>query len=160
MGKSITDIPGIGPKTAEILFANSFKTLAGIASSPAARLAEVPGFGMSRATVIIEAANKLLKTTAANATKMAATRSWADTARAKPICGRKSQRDRAAAEAQEGKSTQRSAKKKSVTNANEKHLSPIPFKSSGETVAVLSAFLIKRTDLATHKYRYSRHLTI
>ena len=59
MGKTITDIPGIGPSTAEVLAKNGFKTLQQIAGSTVEKLAAVPGFGMIRAARVIKLANAL-----------------------------------------------------------------------------------------------------
>ena len=57
----LTDIDGVGPKTAESLKSGGFKTVASIAKTDAAKLAKkVDGIGETAANNYIEAAKKLL----------------------------------------------------------------------------------------------------
>jgi NAD-dependent DNA ligase len=60
MGKTISDIPGIGPSTAEVMAKNGYKTVQQIAETTAEKLGGVPGFGMIRATRVIKLANEVL----------------------------------------------------------------------------------------------------
>lgn len=58
---ALTDIDGVGPKTAESLKAGGFKTVASLAKTDAAKLAKkVDGVGETAASNYIEAAKKLL----------------------------------------------------------------------------------------------------
>ena len=66
MATPLTEIPGIGPSTAEILQAQGFDSAETLAASTVEKVSEVPGFGTLRATAVIRAANELLN---ANATK-------------------------------------------------------------------------------------------
>lgn len=56
MKTPITDIPGIGPATAEALVAGGFASAESIATSEIADLSSVPGFGPVRAARLIAAA--------------------------------------------------------------------------------------------------------
>jgi len=60
MNVTITEISGIGTKTAEILTKHGFKTVTAIAGSTAEKLSSIPGFGAARARTIIKAATALL----------------------------------------------------------------------------------------------------
>jgi hypothetical protein len=60
MNVTITEISGIGTKTAEILTKHGFKTVGAIAGSTVEKLSSVPGFGATRARTTIKAATALL----------------------------------------------------------------------------------------------------
>lgn len=66
MAVTITQISGIGLKTAEILTQHGFNDVAKIAASTVDKLSTVPGFGPARARSIIDAAGILLTGTAAS----------------------------------------------------------------------------------------------
>ncbi len=91
MANQITNIPGIGDKTAEILAAHGFKTVSAIARSTVEKLSSVPGFGPSRSGVIIAAAIALLDEPARQPQPTAAT------AKAKKAAGGTGARAKAAA---------------------------------------------------------------
>jgi len=57
----LTEIAGIGPATARLLADNGFATVESIAKASDQELAKVPGFGMVRAAVVIDAAQSLVK---------------------------------------------------------------------------------------------------
>jgi len=56
----LTKIPGIGPATARILAEHGFPTAAAVAKATTKDLAQVPGFGASRAADVINRALSLL----------------------------------------------------------------------------------------------------
>ncbi len=60
MKTPITDIPGIGPATAEALAAGGFVSAEAIANSDVASLSSVPGFGPVRSERTIAAAKAIL----------------------------------------------------------------------------------------------------
>lgn len=64
MKTTITGISGIGPQTAKTLHEHGFNTLSAIAGATIAQLSSVPGFGTTRASRVIRAANELLATSA------------------------------------------------------------------------------------------------
>ena len=66
MATALTDIPGIGPSTAEILQAQGFDSAETLAASTVEKVSEVPGFGTLRATAVIRAANELIGSNAAD----------------------------------------------------------------------------------------------
>ena len=51
----LTDIPGIGPHTAQVLVDNGIATAEALASLPVEKLASMPGFGPVRAAAVSEA---------------------------------------------------------------------------------------------------------
>ena len=59
MPTPLTEIPGIGPSTAEVLQANGFDSAETLAASTVEKISEVPGFGTSRATTVLEAARQI-----------------------------------------------------------------------------------------------------
>ena len=60
MATPLTEIPGIGPSTAEILQTQGFDSAETLAASTVEKVSEVPGFGSLRASAVIRAANELL----------------------------------------------------------------------------------------------------
>ena len=56
MTHKLTQISGIGERTAEILAEHGYKTVAAVAKSSKAALAELPGFSITRAEKTIAAA--------------------------------------------------------------------------------------------------------
>ena len=71
MTVTITKIPGIAAKTAEILTKHGFKTVNAIAGSSVEKLSSVPGFGAARSHAIINAANALLNHSPSSAPEIA-----------------------------------------------------------------------------------------
>lgn len=59
MSTPLTEVPGIGPSTAEVLQANGFDSAETLAASTLEKISEVPGFGASRATAVLEAARNI-----------------------------------------------------------------------------------------------------
>ena len=55
----VTDIPGIGPHTAQILAANGIETVEALAALSPQELAALPGFGAARAAAIGQAILRL-----------------------------------------------------------------------------------------------------
>jgi hypothetical protein len=60
MNPTITDVPGIGPATAEALAEHRIKTLRALASASLEKIAAVPGFSEARAAKVKAAAAALL----------------------------------------------------------------------------------------------------
>jgi hypothetical protein len=71
MKTTITGISGIGPDTAKVLHERGFKTLSAIAGTTIEQLCGVPGFGTTRASRVIRAANELLATSALSSARTA-----------------------------------------------------------------------------------------
>lgn len=59
MAHKLTQISGIGERTAEILAEHGYKTVAAVAKSSKEALADVPGFSLTRAEKTIAAAKSL-----------------------------------------------------------------------------------------------------
>ena len=60
MGQAkLTDIPGIGPHTAQLLVDNGIESVEALASLPAEKLAAMPGFGPTRAAAVGQAIARL-----------------------------------------------------------------------------------------------------
>ena len=60
MGQAkLTDIPGIGPHTAQLLVDNGIESVEALASLPAEKLAAMPGFGPMRAAAVGQAIARL-----------------------------------------------------------------------------------------------------
>jgi hypothetical protein len=66
MKTTITGISGVGSGTAKTLHEQGYKTLSAIAGATIEQLSSVPGFGTTRASRVIRAANELLATTASS----------------------------------------------------------------------------------------------
>ena len=62
--KSLTDVPGIGPSTANALTEHGIKTAEDLANASATQIAAVPGFSAARAASAKKAAAELLAGTA------------------------------------------------------------------------------------------------
>ena len=60
MRPTITDVPGIGIKTAELLAEHRVKTPAALAKASIEKITSIPGFSEARAATAIEAAKTLL----------------------------------------------------------------------------------------------------
>ncbi len=60
MGRSLTEVSGIGPATAEILLQHGFNTIESIANTTTDQLVKVPGFSAIRANTTIKNALVLL----------------------------------------------------------------------------------------------------
>jgi endonuclease III len=56
----MTDVTGIGVKTAEVLAEHRIKTPAALAKASIERITSIPGFSEARAATVIEAAKALL----------------------------------------------------------------------------------------------------
>ncbi len=60
MGQAkLTDIPGIGPHTAQVLVDRGIETAGALASLPVEQLAAIPGFGPARAAAVGQAIARL-----------------------------------------------------------------------------------------------------
>ena len=60
MGQAkLTDIPGIGPHTAQVLVDRGIETVDALATLPVEKLAAMPGFGPARAAAIAQALARL-----------------------------------------------------------------------------------------------------
>ncbi len=60
MGQAkLTDIPGIGPHTAQVLVDNGIETVDALATLPVEKLAAMPGFGPARAAAVGQAIARL-----------------------------------------------------------------------------------------------------
>jgi NAD-dependent DNA ligase len=71
MKTTITGISGIGPDTARTLHEHGFNTLSAVAAATIEQLCSVPGFGTTRASRVIRAANELLAITKTSTAKEA-----------------------------------------------------------------------------------------
>lgn len=60
MSTPLTEIPGIGPSTAEVLQAHGFDSAETLAASAVKKVSEVPGFGEIRAAAVLKAANAIV----------------------------------------------------------------------------------------------------
>jgi predicted RecB family nuclease len=67
MNPTITDVPGIGPTTAEALAEHRIKTVRALANASLEKIAAVPGFSEARAAKVKAAAAALLANRAAGA---------------------------------------------------------------------------------------------
>ena len=114
MATPLTEIPGIGPSTAEILQAQGFDSAETLAASTVEKVSEVPGFGRLRATAVIRAANELVNTTATESaeSKNAKDESKASTKKDK----KKKQKDKA----KKGKGKDKKKKKKKKDKKDKK----------------------------------------
>jgi hypothetical protein len=74
MGHAITDIPGIGSSSAEILAKNGYRTVQQVGETTPEKLGAVPGFGLIRAARVIKLANALLTAPATDALAPSKTR--------------------------------------------------------------------------------------
>ena len=59
MSTPLTNIPGIGPSTAEALQTHGFDSLETLAASSIEKISEVPGFGAARSAAILQAASDM-----------------------------------------------------------------------------------------------------
>ena len=60
MKSTMTDVTGIGIKTAEVLAEHKIKTPAALAKASIEKITSIPGFSEARAATVIEAAKTLL----------------------------------------------------------------------------------------------------
>ena len=70
----LTDVRGIGPRTADGLAARGLDSIAAVAAAPPELIATLPGFSMSRARAVQEAAAVLAASAAPAPSRVAAKR--------------------------------------------------------------------------------------